>query len=139
MGPGLSAALGGYLAGKALKRLGAERLLLISMLAYVPVTLLSLAAPPPLCLVAWSVPIYPFYEVSLVALVSKFVPEAPASALGLTYTTMSIASIVALPFTRVNNYFTVALGTSVGITLSVLFLHLTFRALRTPRRPSGRP
>ncbi|UXD22152.1 hypothetical protein IPA_02140 [Ignicoccus pacificus DSM 13166] len=138
VGPSLTAALGGYVAGKALRKLGAERLFLISVIAYIPVTLLALASPPPICLVAWSIPVYPFYEVSLVALVSKFVPEAPASALGLTYTTMSIASIVAIPFTRIKSFRTVAIYTSIAMVLSAIFIKLSFRALRTPRRSRDR-
>jgi len=129
VGPSLTATVGGYLAGMTLKRLGPERMLMLSMLAYVPVVLLALMGPPPYCLIAWSVPVYPFYEVSLVSLVTKHVPEAPASALGLTYTTTSIASLVALPMTEINSFPLIALITSMAMIISTMLLKVILNKL----------
>ncbi len=116
VGPSITAAIGGQAAESLIKRIGAERMLLYSMIAYVPVVIAALLAPPPLCLVSWSVPVYPFFEVGLISFVTKLSPEAPASALGLTYTTTSIASVVALPMTEIKSFSAAALLSS-GIML----------------------
>ena len=134
VGPGVTSFVGGLVAGKALERLGPEKVLIASVFAYPFVVALALLAPPPLCLLSWSIPVYPFYEASLVALVTKIVPEAKGASLGFTYSVMAISSLLALPLTKVRGlraiaYLTIILMVVSGVTLKKAISRVS-RALR---------
>ncbi|ABU81592.1 hypothetical protein [Ignicoccus hospitalis] len=140
VGPGVTAFLGGLVAGRALERFGPERVLLGSLLAYPFVVALALLAPPPACFFAWSVPVYPFYEAGLVATVTKFVPEAKGASLGLTYTTMALSSFLMAPLTRFKDVKVIA---TISITLMLISTIIIKRIICPPsrarRRASPRP
>jgi MFS family permease len=142
VGPGITAFVGGMVAGKALERWGPEKTFLFSVFAYPAVVALALLAPPPLCLVSWSIPIYPFYEAGLVALVTKMVPEAKGASLGLTYSTMAVSSILALPLTVVRGLELVATISIVmmiisGIIMKMVISHILGAQKRASPRPSA--
>ncbi len=136
IGPSVTSSVGGYLAGKAVEKFGPGNVFLGVMLTYSALSLIILLTPPPACLLAWSVPVYPFYEVSLVSLVSSIAREAPASALGFTYTLMAISSIVALPFTELNDLRLIAIGIATSMLTSASWLLFALKKVR-PRTDSS--
>jgi len=137
VGPGITAFLGGLLAGKALERWGPERTFLASVFAYPAVVALALLAPPPLCLISWSIPVYPFYEAGLVALVAKMVPEAKGASLGLTYSAMAIASILMAPLTRVGRLEEIAYLSIAVMIISGIILKEVIRRISGGQRPAS--
>ena len=140
VGPGVTSFFGGLVAGKVLERLGPEKVLMASVFAYPFVVALALLAPPPLCLVSWSVPVYPFYEASLVALVTRIAPEAKGASLGFTYSVMAISSLLALPLTKVRGLKTIAYLTIVLMLISGIVLKKAVsRVSRAPKPASPRP
>ncbi len=138
--PGVTSFLGGILAGKALKLFGAERVFLGAIFTYPVVVLMALLAPPPFCLIAWSVPVYPFYEVGLVATVAKLCPNAKGASLGLTYSTMALSSLIAMPFTRLNNIVSVAtMSVLLMVVSGIVMKKIIFHNEVVPKRASQRP
>ncbi|ALU12256.1 hypothetical protein EYM_01850 [Ignicoccus islandicus DSM 13165] len=131
IGPSVTSSIGGYVAGRVIEKVRPHVVLIGVMVAYSILSLVILLTPPPVCLLAWSVPVYPFYEVSVISLVSSIAREAPASALGFTYTLMAISSVVALPFTEVNDIGTAAIGISIAISIAAVTFHWSFKRALT--------
>ncbi len=125
--PSITSFICGYCAGKAVEAYGAERVLLASMASYPLVVFLALVAPPPLCLISWAIPIYPFYETSLISLVIRVANVSEGSALGFTYALMAISSLMVFPLTSINN---ITIHAIVIIAMMVMANILMWRSLK---------
>ncbi len=130
--PSLTSFVCGYCAGKVVSSYGAGKVLLLSMSLYPFIVLLALVAPPPWCLISWSIPIYPFYETALITLVTTVAKVSEGSALGFTYALMALSSFTVFPLTSLNNFKIIATVIVVLMTLSVILLRGSLKKLNPP-------
>ncbi len=130
--PSITSFVCGYCAGKAVSIYGAGRVLLISMSLYPFIVLLALIAPPPWCLISWSIPVYPFYETALITLVTSVAKVSEGSALGFTYALMALSSLAVYPLTSLNSFESVAIVIVAMMALSVIMLKRSIKKLNLP-------
>ncbi len=125
--PSITSFICGYYAGRAVRIYGAGKVLILSMAIYPMIVVLALIAPPPWCLISWSIPVYPFYETSLISLVINLAKVSEGSALGFIYALMAFSSLVVYPLTMLNRLYLMSGIIVVLMVISVVLIRIALK------------
>ncbi|MGB9725727.1 MAG: MFS transporter [Fervidicoccaceae archaeon] len=118
-------------AGKLVDKFSPYKVLLSSISAYLGLSLALIWAPPPLVVLLWILPIYPFFDTGSYSLLSRAMPfELQSTAAGIINTSISFGgsiNLILYYFLRNVSFEVMLVTDSVLLLLSVVWFTLIFR------------